>query len=405
MLIELSLAAAALALLWGGVRMRLRYRGLVSLSLGALLLVAVGLRVAGVLSGSGGDAASAPTEARGPVRPIDWAEAVPFTDSPVRRLTGTVRAADRAPLGFEVDGRVARVAAEIGDSFAKGDVLATLETTSLQIALDQARAALIEAEAMNVEAALEYRRQSTLFERDVVSAAARDRARAAADSAKSRLAVAQARVADARERLEDAELIAPYDGQIAARLIEPAQLYRPGEPAFEVQSSASGFEIEVTVPGTVISRIALGTQHEAALLDGSGEMLDAALIEIGSRATRRSGFPIVLAVSDAPAGLRAGMAAEVALRLDADSARAGHVGVPLASIAVEDGAARAVFVFQPEAGTLRRQPVTLGGVEGEMALISEGIDAGDIVATAGLPFLRGGMEVTLIGQGVARYDR
>ena len=180
------------------------------------------------------------TEPAPDARPIDWAEAQPFVDSPVRRLTGTVRAADRAPLGFEVDGRVASVLANIGESFAKGDVLATLETTSLRIALHQARAALFEAEAMETEAELDFRRQQTLFERDVVSEAARDRARASFDSAKSRLAVSQARVADAQESFGDAELIAPYDGQVAARLIEPAQLYRPGNQPSRYKAAPAG---------------------------------------------------------------------------------------------------------------------------------------------------------------------
>ena len=339
-------------------------------------------------------------------RPIDWAETQPFVASPVRRLTGTVRAADRAPLGFEVDGRVALVLAEIGDSFAKGDVLATLETTSLQIALDQAQAALIEAQAMQTEAELDFRRQQTLFERDVVSQAARDRARATFDSASSRLAVSQTRVADAQERLGDAELIAPYDGQIAARMIEPAQLYRPGEAAFEVQSSASGFEIEVTVPETVIARIALETDHDAALLDGSGTLLKTELHEIGSRANQRSGFPVVFAVHDAPETLRAGMAAEVAVRLDPAGDTDGNpITVPLSAISVGDGDARAVFVYDSASATVLRRAVTLAGVEGDMALIADGLTPGDIVATAGLPFLRDGMDVALRGVGIARYDQ
>lgn len=341
-----------------------------------------------------------------PPRPVEWAEAMPFEAAPVRHLPGTIQAADRAPLGFEVEGRVQRVAVEIGDTFAAGDVLATLETTPLRIALDQENAALIEAEAQAAEARLDYDRQSTLYDRGVVSAAARDAARATLDSTESRLAVARTRVEDAEDRLSESDLIAPYAGQVAERLIEPAQLYRPGTAAFEVQSSEGGYEIEVTVPETIISRLAIGTDHPARLLDGSGTAFDARLTEIASRANRSSGFPVVLTVSEAPAALRAGMAAEVGFRLAArsDAMAETPVIVPLRAVAVGQDGARHVFVIDPAAEIAARRTVTLAGTEGEGALIASGLATGEIVATAGLPFLSDGMPVALMNTGIARFD-
>lgn len=339
-------------------------------------------------------------------RPIDWAEAKAFDARPTRYLTGTVQAADRAPMGFEVDGRVASVEVEIGDSFARGDILATLDSPTLEIASAQAQSALVEAEAMEREAELDFDRQSTLYDRGVVSKAARDAARARYESAESRLAVARARVADAHERLEDTRLVAPYDGQIAARMIEPAQLYRPGQPAFEIQSSASGFEIDVTVPETVIGRVNVGSEHLALLLDGSGSKFAVRLTEIGSRAERASGFPVTFAVVGPGAPLRAGMAAEVAMRLDPLRANSDMpVAVPLSAIHVGEAEARVAFVYDPEAGTVIRRDVALAGTEDGDALISSGLAPGEIVATAGLPFLKDGMTVSLVGRGIARYDR
>ena len=339
-----------------------------------------------------------------PPRPIAWAEAVPFDEDAIRILTGTVRAAERAPLAFEVEGRVREIAVAIGDAFEAGDVLATLDATTLEIALDERRAALMEAEAVLTEARQDHERQSELFERGVVSTAARDAARATLDATRGRVAAARAAVASAEDRLDEAELVAPYDGRVAARLMEPAQLVRAGEPAFEIQSFAGGFEIDVTVPETLIAALERGSEHEALLLDGRGTAVDATLTEIGSRAERATGFPVTLAIDDTPDAVRAGMTAEIRLRVGAGH-HDGALAIPLTALAPGDGTARRVFVHDPATGTVAPHAVRLAGVEGETAVISDGLAPGDVVATAGLPFLRDGMPVALLGTGVARYDQ
>ena len=357
-----------------------------------------------------------------------WAEAVPWTGAAERVLTGTVRAAERAPLGFEVEGRVASVEVHIGERFERGDVLAALDTTTLEIALEERRSALIEAEARLTEARQEAERQRALFGRGVAAEAALETAEAALGSARSRAEVARAAIRAAEDRLEDATLRAPYDGTVAARLAEPAQLLAAGEPAFEVQSEGGGFEIDATVPETLVGRLELGSRHRARVLDGSrggeGSLVTAELREVGSRAAAATGFPATLAVVDeevvlAAAGgtgpepatgphLRAGTSVELHLMLDGSipgggSEPSGAVAVPIEALtAVEDG--HAVLVFDPEESVLRRRAVSLAGTEGRRALIVEGLAPGEVVATRGLPFLSDGQPVALQGVGIARYD-
>ena len=92
------------------------------------------------------------------------------------------------------------------------------------------------------------------------------------------------------------------------------------------------------------------------------------------------------------------------LRLVADRSTTQLVAVPLTAVAVGPGQTRAVFVHDAGAGVLRRQPVTLAGTEGDLALIGSGLAAGARVAVRGGPFLSDGMPVTLRGVGVDRYD-
>lgn len=74
--------------------------------------------------------------------------------------------------------------------------------------------------------------------------------------------------------------------------------------------------------------------------------------------------------------------------------------VPLTAIAPGDAEAQGyVFVFSPGEGIVRRIAVQGGsGVSGNFVEISEGVAAGDIVASAGVSFLRDGQAVKLLGE-------
>ncbi|SHH33872.1 efflux RND transporter periplasmic adaptor subunit [Marivita hallyeonensis] len=336
---------------------------------------------------------------------IDWARAEPFTNAPVRTLPGEVRALDRTSLAFEVDGRVTTVTVDIGEHFAAGDVLAQLDTHLLNIALEERRAALIEAEARLSEARQEFQRQSTLFDRNVVSESVLETVAAALDAARSRYEIALRGIETAEDRLKDATLRAPYDGTVALRMVEPAQTVAAGAPVLEIQSNGGGFEVTATVPDTVVTRLELGSEHSIRTLDDTGATLSAVLQDIGSRAVSTAGFPVTLRVTEADTDLRSGLSVEIAFLLGRDDPADASLAVPVSAVLSDLDQGHAVYVVNPDTGALSRRAVTLAGTEGGVALVSDGLEDGDVVATRGLPFLEDGMTVHLRGTGVARYDQ
>lgn len=340
-----------------------------------------------------------------PARPIDWAAATAFDGIIARTLTGTVQAAERAPLAFEADGRIEEITVEIGDAFRRGDVLARLDDTTFRNTLAERRAALVEAEARHVEAEQDLARQRSLFERGVVAEARLEAAQATMNTTISRLEIARTGVQQAEDRLDDAALLAPYDGSVAARYAEPAQTVASGAPVFEVQGESAGLQIAITVPEALISQLEVGSEHPARLLNGSNVALLAVVHDIGTRANSASGFPVTLTITAAQGPIRAGMSAEVELRLPRPNrGDEAMVSVPMNAILPHDGTTYVAFVFDPASDTLTRRAVSLSGYEGDFALIGDGLKDGDIVATRGLSFLRDGMPVSLRGFGIARYD-
>ncbi len=348
-----------------------------------------------------------PHAAPPPPRPIAWAAVEVAVAAPVRAFAGVVEARQRAPLSFEVAGRIATLTVDIGDRFALGDVLASLDARNYALALEERMSEREEAEAMRIEAAAAYDRQRRLHSDGWVSRAAYDQALAALRTTESRVARAEARLAIAAEDHADTVLTAPYDGRVARRLAEPSQQVGAGAPVLEVHGASGGLEVVVAVPETVVDRLVLGTHHRVTLPAYGGVTFDGVLSEIGAEATDRNAFPATLSLVDAPAVLRAGMTAEVALTLapDPDHPAGPLLSIPVGAFMAGPDQGYAAFVFDPETATVRRRAIAIADIGGDRVLVRDGLDAGEIVATAGLSFLVDGEPATLLGDGPARYNR
>ena len=338
-------------------------------------------------------------------RPIAWTTVEEANAPPTRTLSGVVRAIQRAPLSFEVPGRIDSLAVEIGDSFGAGDVLGRLDPRTFELALTERLSELAEAQANLTEAESEFERQRQLFEDGWVSRAGYDRALAALETARSRVHRVEAAVEIAREDLADTLLLAPYDGVVRRRFAEPAQQMAAGQPVFDIQGNSAGLEVVVSVPETLVDQLASGSWHRVSLpADGFG-VLDAVITEIGAEATANNAFPVTLVLLDTPAGVRAGMTVEVALALDATERQDGLIAIPVtAFLAGPEAQGQVAFVYDQETGTVARRTITVADITGEAALVANGLQPGDVVATAGLAFLVDGQPVTLLGEGPDRYN-
>lgn len=343
-----------------------------------------------------------------PPRPIAWTTVQPTAATATRRLAGVTRAAQRAPLSFEVPGTVETVNFEAGETFGKGDVLATLNTRKLKLALEERESELAEAKALLTEAKGDLKRKQDLFEKGWVSSSTLDNAQRAFETAKSRVSLATARLRRAREDLDDATLKAPYDGVVAERLIEPSQQVSAGQTVFHVQGRAGGLEVEVTVPETIVNRLEIGTEHTVIPQIGDQPKLTGEIVEIASQATERNAFPVTLRLQQPPDELRSGTTAEVRLSLTRESgppAQQRIFKIPLtAYVPGGEGEPAHVFRFIEGRSVVERTPVTVVKVSDTGAHVSEGLSAGDVIATKGVAFLRDGQNVTLLGEGPDRFN-
>jgi RND family efflux transporter MFP subunit len=328
-----------------------------------------------------------------------------------RQIAGVLAATREADLSFAVRGTVQEVLVDQGMSVSAGQVLARLDARTYELALTAAQARLASARATLEERRLNFERQQTLIANKLIARAAFDRASADLDTARAQVAGAESDVDRARRDIDRTALVAPYDGIIAARDVEPFQEVSEGEVVLTLQGGA-GILAEVLVPESLIREVAYGDPVRVRFPTLPDVELPGTVTEIGSRTEAGNAFPVRVRIDsgNSPAGveLRPGLSARVVFELARNAERAAAL-IPLAAIAfgqaepgLEAAAAEAegpraapVFVFDPATSTVRKVTVRAGDIRGNLVEVYEGLAPGDRIVVAGVAFLRDGMPVRL----------
>ncbi len=315
----------------------------------------------------------------------------------LRRFPGVVEAVDTSSISFEVAGNTREVNVNVGDRVEKGQVLATLDDKTFQLNVEAAEAEVGKAKAQLAEKETDYVRQKTLYEKEWVAKAAYDQALAARDSVANQVSYAGSRLNLARRDLEKTVLEAPFDGVIANKFVDPFQEVARGEKLFEIYAEGA-MEVVVSVPENAIGEVYLGLPAEIAFPSEQVESQKGRVSEVGSVAGDANAFPVKVALADPPESVLPGMTADVALLLGESGARTSYL-VPVSAIAAGDEPGQGyVFVFDAETSTVNRTEIKGKGVQDNRVNITEGVAPGDVIAVAGVSFLRDGQQVKLMPQ-------
>ncbi|HEU5055818.1 MAG TPA: efflux RND transporter periplasmic adaptor subunit [Kofleriaceae bacterium] len=186
-----------------------------------LLAVALGALVAARI------ARQEPTaEVRAAPTPRPKAERTSTADP--RGFVGVIFPRKQVDLAADVSARVMDVKVQLGTPLKKGDVVASLDADSLRRELSAAQAAARAARVASSaarERAERYAKHSEAISGDELTSSASESKVSAA-----RAAEASARVEQLRVLVERAAIVAPFDGVVAARYVDPGALVTPGQP-------------------------------------------------------------------------------------------------------------------------------------------------------------------------------
>jgi RND family efflux transporter MFP subunit len=149
-------------------------------------------------------------------------------DGDPRGFVGVIFPRQQVDLAADVAARVMDVKVQLGTPLKKGQVVASLDADSLRRELSAAqaaaRAARVESAAARERAERYAKHAEALSGEEVTSSVSQSKVSAA------RASEASARVEQLRVLVERAAIVAPFDGVIAARYVDPGALVTPGQP-------------------------------------------------------------------------------------------------------------------------------------------------------------------------------
>ncbi|MGL4405296.1 MAG: efflux RND transporter periplasmic adaptor subunit, partial [Notoacmeibacter sp.] len=303
---------------------------------------------------------------------------------------------------------------DVGDTVKKGDALARLDRTNLELQLVQieAQAAqnlanLASSQSQTVDAEIGVKqaqeqldRVAPLVKSGVASKAQRDNAQNALDSAKAKFASAnqavlvvesQKAVLDAQRKqtelqLSKTELLSPVDGLILSRSAAVGQVVSGAAGALFTIATNSTFELAAQVAESDLARMAVGMKASVTL-PGRDQPLVGEVRIVSPQVDSRSRLGTVKIAVPNDAALRNGSFARGVIELE----RNKLVSIPSAAVLYRG---RDPFVQKVVNGKVVSTGVTLGLRDNEFVGILSGLAAGDeVIARAGT-FVADGDAVT-----------
>ena len=299
----------------------------------------------------------------------------------VQRYSGTIEEKNGTSLSFAVAGTISRVAVTEGQSVVRGQVIATVDDSSLSNVYATAEAALRQASDA-------YARMKKLHDAGSLSEM---------KWVEVETALSQAEAAEkiARKNLDDATLRAPYSGVVSSKSVEVGQNVVPGMPVARLVT-ADMLEACISVPETEIAAVSIGREaviRVQALSEGvfSGVVMEKGIV---ANAASRS-YNVRLKIRDADVALLPGMVAEVSF-IGETSSSSLLTGVVIPAKTVQLGDDNSNFVWTVSDGKAERRTVTIGEFTAAGVVITSGLKDGDVVIVEGQQKVCNGTNVEVI---------
>jgi RND family efflux transporter MFP subunit len=326
------------------------------------------------------------------IRPVRTVVADPRPIEDDRQAVGEIRPRQESDLGFRVSGKVTSRTVDIGNAVKTGDTLARLDEQDFQNRLRSSEADVTSADAVLTEAIANEDRQSQLLGKGVTTKSNYDTALKNKRSAEAKLESAKAALDLAKDQLNYTELKADFDGIVTAVGAEAGQVVNQGQMVVRL-AKPDQIDAVFNVAESAFRDRQPGERPQifVNLLSSPGVTADGIVREVSPVAdpTTRT-YQVKVSLDNPPPAMRFG--ASVLGRLKATTAPV--VSLPGSALYDKSGKP-AVWIFDKVTSSVKLKPVTVARFQTDRVVISNGLEKGDIVVTAGVNRLREDQKVRL----------
>jgi RND family efflux transporter MFP subunit len=309
-------------------------------------------------------------------------------------FTGRVEAEDEVSVAFRIAGRLIASDAKVGERVEAGQLLARLESQNELSTLRQAKAALSAAQGQLTQARNHYERQETLLAQGWTTRANFEAATQARQTAQSQVEAAEAQLSSAHDLVSFTELRADAPGKITATGPAAGEVVQAGQMIARI-ARQDGRDAVFDVAAQMVRAAPVDVQVTVSLTDDPKVTARGRIRQIAAQAdpvTRT--FEVKVGLTDPPAAMRLG--ATVNGRVETSSGPV--IDIP-ASAVTRINQQPAVWIVDPSTNLVSARNVDILRFDQAQVIISQGLDAGEVVVTAGVQALHPGQKVRVLGSG------
>lgn len=326
----------------------------------------------------------------------------------IRNFPARIDANKKAELSFRVSGKVQALLVKEGDSVSQGDVIAKLDPTDYQIAVNDKQASF-------TRASNDYNRGKKLVKDGHIS-------KMDYDKLESNFLTAKAELNLAKQQLLYTELKAPFAGTVARRHIQNFEEVQAKQEIITLNDNDI-LEVKFSLPENLILRI---RQKNNSATDASNEkakirnevpvfvrfqsqkdkQYPLTFKEMSTKADANTQTFAITYTMPKPTGviILPGMTAMVTIDLSRFVEQDDSFYLPVSAV-VADVALKAT-VWLVDEKTMQVEPVSVevGKMRGNTIEVKKGIQAGQRIVVAGVPFLYKGLKVILMKESEQAAD-
>jgi membrane fusion protein, multidrug efflux system len=309
-------------------------------------------------------------------------------------FTGRIEAEDEVSLSFRIGGRLVENSGKLGDRIQPGQVVARLESQNEMNGLRQAQAALAAAQGQLVQARNQFERQQTLFAQGWTTNVNFDQAKQAHQTAQAQVDAAEAQLKIAHDLVSFTELKADAPGVLTAIGPAAGEVVQPGQSIVRL-ARKDGRDAVFDIPAQVIRTAPSDPEIKVGLADDPTVTARGRIREVAPQANPATRtFEVKVGLTDPPPAMLLG--ATVTGRLETEAVPI--IEIPATAL-TRVNQQPAVWVVDPSKNTVSLRNVDVLRFDQALVAVSQGIDTGEIVVTAGVQALHPGQKIRILGSG------
>jgi len=332
------------------------------------------------------------------IRPVKYEVASKNNAKKTRTFSGIASASDEIELSFRSTGIVTTLNAIAGQRVKKGALLMKLDNVQAQLSYEQSFSALNSAKSAMNTAKSSLERSKALYESGSQSLSDYESAKNAFQSALDNYESAIRKNEIDKTNISYGYIYAPKSGIIAEVNISLNETVGSGQ-IVAILNAGDEINVVVGLTESVINNISIGMPAQIGFTSLEDGDYTGSVIEIAPIVdTKSSTFPVKIDISNPIEDIRPGMVANVTFTFGSgENKESDLLLVPINAVG-EDGDGNFVFVIEltdEKVGIVKKQLISLGELTNEGFLVKEGLNEGQLIATAGLQTLLDGQKVKL----------